>query len=625
MADKKLNTRRLSFKHHHDLIETQKSQEKEQPDNKVQDKKSPDSSLTTPRMLSQSQKPLSEPQVVTLKKSQSEKQPEFKGEMKSLSPRKSLSPLNLKKLAGEINFSPSEEGVGIDTTAWLNTSASKDPTISPTKITTQLDNTTSNSISKEPVSPSSSKIVRQASRAGAVKFCELPEFYQDLIKKNNGVITSPKDLAHLFFLVETECGKVEPNKNKMNTMFRGEAKIIDIPKESGVESLNLFEVYWGFLAKESFDNEELKKIRLKISENYDKYREAYEAIVKLNGEQNILKDKIGFTVVTVILEPLIEYLMGGDVVFNKSANEKIERQPSKLSKLLYEFIFTLDEKIINWFEEQKNTDQNELIKARTNSFTGLSLFRGLIKIWSDAMIFQNIKNLEANQKNHTIIRIINNFFNIQSDMFFEKIVLCSNEEKKENIRLGSIELENILQQQKIDNRKKEILHSTSGVNLPKDKFLYKTGNRNSQPYYGSVRESLSPRHKSYSLSISEKIEQQEKEQFIDELIQKLNIPLVIAGFKPDLKQSLMEIKGREFKIFEKRPFMTCKDNLMAYLADNEDVQIKDIQGFMDKLNEAVKREVNEMELEKKIKASSKGEDSSPRKGGQEIKPKKEKE
>jgi hypothetical protein len=32
-----------------------------------------------------------------------------------------------------------------------------------------------------------------------------------------------------------------------------------------------------------------------------------------------------------------------------------------------------------------------------------------------------------------------------------------------------------------------------------------------------------------------------------------------------------------------------------------------------------------MELEKRIKASSKGEDSSPRKGGQEIKPEKEKE
>ena len=259
MADKKLNTRRLSFKEHHDLIETQKSQEKEQSGSNVQNKKSPESTLTTPRMLSQSQKPISEPQVVTLKKSQSEKQPEFKGEMKSLSPRKSLSPLNLKKLAGEINFYPLEEVVGIDTTASMNTSLSKDPTISPTKITTQLDNTPSNSISKEPVSPSSSKIVRQASRAGAVKFDDLPEFYQDLIKNNNGVITSPEDLANLFFLVETECGKVEPNKNKMTTMFRGEAKIIDIPKESGVESLNLFEVYWGFLAKESFDNEELKK------------------------------------------------------------------------------------------------------------------------------------------------------------------------------------------------------------------------------------------------------------------------------------------------------------------------------------------------------------------------------
>lgn len=625
MADKKLNTRRLSFKHHHDLIETQKLQEKEKPDNKVQDKKSPESNLTTPRMLSQSQKPLSEPQDVILKKSQSEKQPEFKGEMKSLSPRKSLSPLNLKKLTGEINFFPSDEVVGNDTTNSMNTSPSKDPTVSPTKITTQLNNTTSNSISKEPVSPSHSKVARQASRAGAVKFYELPEFYQDLIKKNNGVITSPKDLAHLFFLVETECGKVEPNKNKMTTMFRGEAKIIDIPKESGVESINLYEIFWGFLAKESFDNEELKKIRLKISENYDKNNEIYEAVVKMNGEQNILKDKIGFTVVTVILEPLIEYLMGGDVVFNKSANEKIERQPSKLSKLLYEFIFTLDEEIIKWFDAHKNTDGNEKIKARTNSFTGLIFFRGLIKIWTDTMNFQDIKNLEANQKIQTIIRIINNFINLQSDMFFKKIVLCSNEEKKENIRLGSIELENILQQQKIDNRKKEILHSTSGVNLPKDKFLYKTGNRNSQPYYGSVRDNLSPRHKSYSLSISEKIEQQEKEHFIDEVFQKFNIPVLLAEFKKDFKQSLLELLGREFKIFEKRPFMTCKDHLMAYLAVNEDAQIKDIQGFMDKLNEEIKREVNEMEQEKRIKASSKGEDSSPRKGGQELKPEKEKE
>ena len=111
----------------------------------------------------------------------------------------------------------------------MNNSTCKDPTLSSTRVTTQSDNTTSNSIAKEPVSPSSPKIARQASRAGAVKFDELPEFYQDLIKKNNGVITSPKDLANLFFLVETECGKVEPNKNKMTTMFRGEAKIIDIP------------------------------------------------------------------------------------------------------------------------------------------------------------------------------------------------------------------------------------------------------------------------------------------------------------------------------------------------------------------------------------------------------------
>jgi len=623
MADKKLNTRRLSFKHFHDLIENQKSQENESSDNKLTNKKTTEPTFASTSMLSQSQKPLSEPQVATLKKSQSEKQPEFKGEMKSLGSRKSLSPLNLYRLPGEINFFPSDEVSGL-ATATVNTSTCKDPTLSSTRVTTQSDNTTSNSIAKEPVSPSSPKIARQASRAGAVKFDELPEFYQDLIKKNNGVITSPKDLANLFFLVETECGKVEPNKNKMTTMFRGEAKIIDIPKESGVESLNLFEVYWGFLAKESFDNEELKKIRLKISENYDKNHEIYEAVVKMNGEQNILKDKIGFTVVTVILEPLIEYLMGGDVVFNKSANEKIERQPSKLSKLLCEFIFTVDEKIINWFAEHKNSNENELIKARTNSFTGLSLFRGLIKIWSDAMIFQDIKNLEDNQKNHVIIKLINNFFNLQSDMFFEKIVLCSAEEKIEIIKGANKELEVILQQQKIDNRKKEILHSTSGVNLPKDKFLSKTSNRNSQPYYGSVRESLSPRSKSHSLSVSERIEQQEKEQFIDEVIQKLNFPLVLTGFKQDFKQSLL-VLGREFKTFEKRPFMRIKDNLMAYLADNEDVQIKDIQAFMDKLNEEIKREVNEMEKEKRIRGSSKGEDNSPRKGGQELSPEKEKE
>jgi len=614
MADKKLNTRRLSFKQHHDLIEPQKSKEKE----------TSESTLTTPRMLSKSQKPHSPPKIAALQKSNSEKQSEINAEMKSLSPRKSLSPLNLHKLAGEINFIPTDEVVGIQAHEHLNTSPYKDSTISSTRITTPPDNVTSHSTSKEPVSPSSTKIVRQASRAGAVKFNELPEFYQDLIKKNNGVITSPKDLAYLFFIVETECGKVEPSANKMNTLFRGEAKIIDIPKESGVENINLYEIYWGFLGKESFDNEELKKIRLKISENYDKCRETLEAVVKMNGDKNILKDKIGFAVVTVILEPLIEYLIGGDVVFNKLANEKIERQPTKLSKLLCEFIFTIDEKIINWFEEHKNSNENELIKARTNSFTGLSFFRGLIKIWTDTMNFQDTKNLEANQKNHAVIKMINNFINLHSEMFFQKIVLCSDMEKKEILEQSAKELELIYQQQKIESRKKEIMHSISSINLPKDKFLSKTGNRNSQPYYGSVRESLSPRHKSYSLSLSEKIQQQEKEQFIDEVIQKLNIPLLLAEFKKDFKQSLLGLLGREIKIFEKRPFLTCKDHLMAYLAVNEDVQIKDVQGFMDKLNEAVKREVNEMEQEKRIKGSSKGEDSSPGKGSQEMSPEKEK-
>jgi hypothetical protein len=60
------------------------------------------------------------------------------------------------------------------------------------------------------------------------------------------------------------------------------------------------------------------------------------------------------------------------------------------------------------------------------------------------------------------------------------------------------------------------------------------------------------------------------------------------------------------------------------LGDHREIQIKDIQGFMDKLNEAVKREVNEMEQEKRIKGSSKGEDSNPGKSSQEMSPEKEK-
>ncbi len=240
------------------------------------------------------------------------------------------------------------------------------------------------------------------------------------------------------------------------------------------------------------------------------------------------------------------------------------------------------------------------------------------------MNFQDIKNLEANQKNHAVIKMINNFINLHSEIFFEKIVLCSDMEKKEILEQSAKELELIYQQQKIESRKKEIMHSISSVNLPKDKFLSKTGNRNSQPYYGSVRESLSPRHKSYSLSLSEKLQHQEKEQFIDEVIQKLNIPLLLVDFKKDFKQSLLALLGREIKIFEKRPFLTCKDHLMIYLGDHREIQIKDIQGFMDKLNDAVKREVNEIEQEKIIKGSSKGEDNSPRKGGQELSPEKEK-
>ncbi len=615
MADKKLNTRRLSFKQHHDLIEPQKSKEKEPSE----------STLTSPRMLSKSQKPHSPPKIAALQKSNSEKQSEINAEMKSLSPRKSLSPLNLNKLAGEINFIPSDEVVGIQSQEHLNTSPYKDSTISSTRITTPPDNITSHSTSKEPVSPSSAKIVRQASRAGALYFADLPNAYQDLIRKNNAVITSPKDLADLFFLVETECGKVEPNKNKMSTPFRSDAKIIEIPKEVGAESINLYEVYWSFLGKEAFDNEEIKNIRRSVVENYSKHREIYDVVAKDKSAKEIIESEIGFTVLKVIFDPLINHLMGGDILFNKTANEKIERQPSKLSKMLCEFIYTLDEKILDWCNEHKNANSNELILGRKNTFFNLIIFRGLIKIWTDELTFEDRNSTVLSNEKLALMKMLNSFLNANIDQFFEKIILVSDEEKKENIRLANKDLEIIIQQQKIESRKKEIMYSMSSVNLPKDKFLSKTGNRNSQPYYGSVRESLSPRHKSYSLSLSEKIQQQEKEQFIDEVIQKLNIPVLLADFKKDFKQSLLGLLGREIKIFEKRPFLTCKDHLMAYLAVNEDVQIKDVQGFMDKLNEVVKREVNEMEQEKRIKSSSKGEDNSPRKGGQELSPEKEKE
>jgi hypothetical protein len=70
--------------------------------------------------------------------------------------------------------------------------------------------------------------------------------------------------------------------------------------------------------------------------------------------------------------------------------------------------------------------------------------------------------------------------------------------------------------------------------------------------------------------------------------------------------------------------MTCKDNLTAYLADLVEIQTEEIQAFKDKLNEEVGREVNEMEQEKRIRDSSKGEDSSPRKNNLETTPEKDK-
>lgn len=623
--DKQLkHTRRLSWKQELVTVDTSKVQTKNSQENKTIEKKSSEKEMTSPRMISQSQKPHSPPKPTVLKKSQSEKQSEITVEMKSLNSRKSLSPLPLHKLTGEINFSP-EGGAASPNHANFNTSPYKEPVPSLTKLTTTLDAAIVHAQSIEPVSPSSPKNTKQESRAGALHFAELPADYQELIKKNNGVITSPKDLAALFFLVETECGKVEPNKTKMSTPFRSEAKITEIPKEIAAENINLYEAYWNFLGKEGFDNEEIKKIRHSVVENYSKYREIYEVVTKDKSAKEIIENEIGFTVLKVIFDPLIQHLVGGDVVFNKAANEKIERQPSKLSKLLCEFIYTLDEKIINWCNEHQTSTTNDLILGRKNTFFNLIIFRGLIKIWTDEVAMEDKNSTVLNQDKLALMKMLNSFLNTNIDLLFEKIINCSDEEKNQNLHLANKLLEAILQHEKIENRKKEIMHSMSTINLPKDKYLSKTGNRNSQPYYGSVRDSLSPRNKSLSMTARDHIEHKEKEQFIDELIVKLDIPLSIAEFKQDLKQSLMDIKGREIRIFEKRPFMTCKDNLMAYLAAHEEIPSNEIKDFMDKLNSEVSREVVEMERERKIRDSSKGEDSSPRKISQETSTEKEKE
>ncbi len=678
MSKSTKHVRRMSFTQEVDTGDDQKSQ----------NKKTPESTQTSPRMISQSQKISSPTKKAFLKKSPSEKQSEITAEVKSLHSRKSSSFLP-EKFKGEIHLVPiknlssdqSEKANSPSSAPTLNKSNSEKkyemteeikplspreslsssisprsrveqktspldehqdevntftpeslsaspyryPAISSTREASPAGSPNSDALTKESISPLSPRMARQVSRSGVLKFDKLPEFYQDLIRKNNGVITSPKDLAELFFLVETECGKIEPNKNIISTPFRGDAKIIEIPEECGVKSLNLLELYWGLLAKISFDNEEIKKIRSSVIEKYNEYQTIYDVTAKLHEEKNILENELGFTLVKVILDPLIQYLMGGDVVFNKVLNEKIERQSSKLSNLLCEFIYTLDEKIIKWFENHKNTNENDLKNARKNSFTGLILFRGLIKIWTDAITTQDKNALAMNVKNYNVIKIINNFLNNNSYMLFEKIINCPDAEKKEILQQASVDLELLLQHEKIENRKKEIMHSVSAINLPKDKFLSKTSNRNSQPQHRSQRDSLSPRNKSLSLSAREQMEQQEKEQFIDELIQKLDIPLSLAEFKQDLKLSLMEIKGREIRIFEKRPYMTCKDNLTAYLAAHEEILAKDIQGFMDTLNEEVNREVKEMEQEKRIRSSSKGEDSSPRKGSSLLTPEKEKE
>jgi hypothetical protein len=683
------HVRRMSFTQELDTSDTQKSQDKKTPDKKTHEKNKPEPTLTSPRMISQSQKTNSPNKEVILNKSRSEKQDEITAEVKSLQSRKSFSFSPEKKFKGEINLVPieklssdqSQKANSPSQVPTLNKSNSEKQsemteeikslspreslspsisqrfrvekktspldehqgevnTLTPESLSASPDKYSANSstreaspasspnsdaLTKESISPLSPRMARQVSRSGVLKFDKLPEFFQDLIRKNNGVITSPKHLAELFFLVETECGKIEPNKNIISTPFRGDAKIIEIPEECGIKSLNLLELYWGLLAKVSFDNDEIKKIRSSVIEKYNEYQTIYDVAAKLHEEKNILENELGFTLVKVILDPLIQYLMGGDVVFNKVLNEKIERQPSKLSNLLCEFIYTLDEKIIQWFENHKNTNDNDLKNARKNSFTGLILFRGLIKIWTDAITTQDKNALAMNVKNYAVIKIINNFLNNNSYMLFEKIINCSDVEKKEILQQASKDLELLLQHEKIENRKKEIMHSVSVINLPKDKFLSKTSNRNSQPQYGSHRDSLSPRNKTHSLTEREQMEQQEKEQFIDELIQKLDIPESIAEFKQDLKLSLMEIKGREIRIFEKRPYMTCKDNLTAYLAAHEEIQSKDIQGFMDTLNEEVSREVNEMELEKRMRSSSKGEDSSPRKSSPLMTPEKEKE
>ncbi len=211
MSKSTKHVRRMSFTQEVDTGDDQKSQ----------NKKTPESTQTSPRMISKSQKISSPTKKTFLNKSPSEKQSEITAEVKSLHSRKSssFSPENFR---GEIHLVPIENLSSdqsqianspspvptlnksnsekiYEMTESLSTSPYRYRAMSSTTNASPAGSPNNDALTKEPISPLSPRMARQVSRSGVLKFDKLPEFYQELIKKNNGVITSPKDLAALFF------------------------------------------------------------------------------------------------------------------------------------------------------------------------------------------------------------------------------------------------------------------------------------------------------------------------------------------------------------------------------------------------------------------------------------------
>lgn len=194
------STRRPSFRQKPDTNELQKNQEKTSTDSKTNTQLP-----LTPRMMSHAQKTNTLLKTSPPDKSSAEKQPEMKIEIASLGSRKPSSPLLLSSREVEANYvpflpdSPYKESIATFATSSVVTTAEA----------SNVSNTT-----ELPQPVALSKLIKSVSSKGAVRFDLLDEDSQNIIRKNNGVITNPKDLAHLFLSVETNCGNEAPNINK---------------------------------------------------------------------------------------------------------------------------------------------------------------------------------------------------------------------------------------------------------------------------------------------------------------------------------------------------------------------------------------------------------------------------